>query len=443
MGCVLCELSPDLSSGLGTATDAALDRALGDIASTRSRLAAREAGVIAEIGRRKGNAADKLRDKSHMSPTDARRAVKTAAGLKELPATRDALESGEISPRNASLLAHSAKDRSGTDGAVPVDEAELVPKAAEQSPDQFAKTLRRWENEHRPDQAKKKLRCQRKARRVSMWEDADSGMYILHGEFDPITGARISGELAATTDRLWRDEHGNNPARPQSTVRQRRADALAQLICGTASPNQDSSAARVEGRRANATDDPAEPTSGGAQVSNATNDPQPLRSIGTQGPTRQQGPAGTRPATTLLVVADLDTVTGQLGNGRLANGTPLPADEIARLACEADIVPALFNTAGQPLWLGRSSRLATPAQRIAVIARDQGCIACGADPEWCQVHHIDWWTRGGPTDIDRLCLLCSQHHHLVHEGEAEIVTTDTGFQLQRKKPGGSRGVRAA
>ncbi len=141
-----------------------------------------------------------------------------------------------------------------------------------------------------------------------------------------------------------------------------------------------------------------------------------------------------RPAPSRLGGADLDTISGRLNNGRLANGTPIPTDEIVRLACEADIVPALFNTKGEPLWLGRSSRLATPAQRIAVIARDQGCIACGADPEWCQVHHIDWWTRGGPTDIDRLCLLCSQHHRLVHEGGAEVVTTDTGFGLQRPQP---------
>ncbi|MCP4963458.1 MAG: DUF222 domain-containing protein, partial [Actinomycetia bacterium] len=213
-------------------------------------------------------------------------------------------------------------------------------------------------------------------------------MCILRGEFDPIAGARISTQLAATTDRLWRDEHGKNPTRPESSVKQRRADALETLICGSA------------------------------------------ESPASAPPTQTHH----EPATTLLVIADLDTVAGQLDNGRLANATPVPAHEIARLACEADIVPALFNTKNQPLWLGRSTRLATPAQRIAVIARDQGCIACGAAPEWCQVHHIDWWTRGGPTDIDRLCLLCSTHHHLVHEEHAEITATDTGFQLHRRRP---------
>ncbi len=414
MGCSVCQWMGDLSSDLSSVTDARLDRALADIASGRSRLAAREATVLSEIGRRKGNAAEKLREQSRMSPTDARRAVKTAAGLKELPATRDALESGEISPRNAELLAGSAKDRSGTDGEIPVDELELLPKAAEQSPDQFAKTLRRWENDHRPDQAAKKLHRQRRARSVKTWEDHESGMYLLRGEFDPITGARISGKLAATTDRLWRDEHGTHPVRPRSSTDQRRADALEQLICGSSN----SSNAEISS------------TKDGGRASIATNDPEGWRSIG------DRAPSPTRPqaATTLLVIADYDTVSRQLKNGRLANGTPIPTGEIALLACEADLVPAFFDAEGQPLWLGRSSRLATPAQRTAVIARDQGCIACHAAPEWCQVHHIQWWLRDGPTDIDNLCLLCSQHHHLVHEGGAEIITTtDRGLDYRRRR----------
>lgn len=410
MGCVLCEASttPSARSGsqrgrwpcdVSSLSDTALEAGLAEIASARSRLAASEAAMVAEIGRRNGNAREKLREQSRMSATDARRGVETAAGLEELPATSDALQAGQVSAENARLLARSANGRRGTD--TPVDETDLLPKAREQAPDRFAKTLRSWETFNRPDAARDELKRQRRARKCSIWEDPESGMHILRGEFDPVAGSRISAALGAMTDRFWRDEHGKKPIRPESSVRQRRADAIEQLICG----DFPLSAAGGGGEHAVQSTTPRAPATGVTK----------------------------KPGTTLLVIADFDTVTGQLHNGRLANGTPLPTDEIARLACEADLVPAFFDAKGRPLWLGRSQRLATPAQRIAVTARDQGCIACGAAPEWCQVHHIDWWRKGGPTDIDSMCLLCSEHHHLVHEGDAEVVTTDTGFKVQQRR----------
>jgi hypothetical protein len=33
----------------------------------------------------------------------------------------------------------------------------------------------------------------------------------------------------------------------------------------------------------------------------------------------------------------------------------------------------------------------------------------------CEIHHIHWYERGGPTDISNLIPLCSRHHHLVHD----------------------------
>ena len=138
-----------------------------------------------------------------------------------------------------------------------------------------------------------------------------------------------------------------------------------------------------------------------------------------------------------MVIANLDALRQLLGGGSLPDGTPLSAEAVAKLACDAQILPAIFDSTGQPLWLGRSQRLATGAQRAAVTARDQGCIVCGTATEWCQVHHINWWSKGGTTDIDNLCLLCSKHHHLVHEHGLTIDTTPDGFKVQ------TGGIRAA
>jgi hypothetical protein len=69
----------------------------------------------------------------------------------------------------------------------------------------------------------------------------------------------------------------------------------------------------------------------------------------------------------------------------------------------------------QPLALGRSTRLATPAQRRALAVRDRGCIipGCGVPAEICQVHHLTDWADGGTTDLDTMTLLCWTHHRQV------------------------------
>jgi hypothetical protein len=36
------------------------------------------------------------------------------------------------------------------------------------------------------------------------------------------------------------------------------------------------------------------------------------------------------------------------------------------------------------------------------------------------------WTRGGPSDLANLVLLCYRHHWMVHEGKWQLVKTDDG-----------------
>ena len=53
--------------------------------------------------------------------------------------------------------------------------------------------------------------------------------------------------------------------------------------------------------------------------------------------------------TQLLVIANLDLLRKLIGGGTLPDGTPLPADTITKMACDAEIVPAVFDSDGQPL----------------------------------------------------------------------------------------------
>ena len=102
-----------------------------------------------------------------------------------------------------------------------------------------------------------------------------------------------------------------------------------------------------------------------------------------------------------------------------------------RLALEANLLPSIFDTKAQDMWLGRRQRTASEAQRVALIARDQGCIGCKANPLWCRAHHIVWWSKDGSTDLENLALVCDDCHHKIH---------DHGWQVH-KQPDGRYGLK--
>jgi hypothetical protein len=80
-------------------------------------------------------------------------------------------------------------------------------------------------------------------------------------------------------------------------------------------------------------------------------------------------------------------------------------------------LPAVLGGAGEVLALGRARRLFTPAQRKALQVRDRTCRAegCTVPAAWCEAHHQTPWSRGGRTDLADGILLCSFHHHRVHD----------------------------
>ncbi len=98
------------------------------------------------------------------------------------------------------------------------------------------------------------------------------------------------------------------------------------------------------------------------------------------------------------------------------------ARTIRRLACDADLIPVVLGGSGQVLDLGRAQRLFPPHLRRALVARDGGCAFpdCSIPASWCEAHHLRPWCRGGSTSIDNGVLLCSHHHHTVHQGTWDV-----------------------
>ena len=114
-----------------------------------------------------------------------------------------------------------------------------------------------------------------------------------------------------------------------------------------------------------------------------------------------------------------------------------------RLACNGRVARLVLGAGSVPLDYGRDARLARPEQRHALIVRDRGCVFPGCDrpPPWCEAHHLVFWDeQDGPTDIDNLALVCSHHHHLVHEGHWTLARTGAGWVAQ--SPAGKRLYRA-
>jgi hypothetical protein len=123
---------------------------------------------------------------------------------------------------------------------------------------------------------------------------------------------------------------------------------------------------------------------------------------------------------TVVVTMTLEQLTSALeahGICTLDTGGLLTAGEARRLACSAGIIPAVLGGRSELLDLGRTRRLHSPAQRLAMAQRDGGCTAVGCDrpPSRCHAHHAEPWSAGGVTSVDNGRLLCGHHHRRVHD----------------------------
>jgi hypothetical protein len=59
-----------------------------------------------------------------------------------------------------------------------------------------------------------------------------------------------------------------------------------------------------------------------------------------------------------------------------------------------------------------------------LLPRDRGCAFPGCTyTAFLHGHHIEHWLHGGETSLDNLVMLCTFHHHLVHEGGWTVTSS--------------------
>ena len=255
-------------------------------------------------------------------------------------------------------------------------EKELAELAPGMRADELSRLLARAEAHLDPDGLEPRHE-ERRAERALNLQERD-GMLHLTGVFDIETGAPIKAALDGVITQIFRGRSkGDDDVADQRSLRQMRADALAELCA---------------------------------------------HAIGC-------GEVPTGPVVTVVVRTTLEALESGVG-AAIIDGIDgaLPASALRRMAADLQVIPWVMGGDSEILDWGRAKRRFTPAQKLSLVERDGGCARCGAPPERTHVHHIRWWTRdAGPTDLSNGILLCTSCHHAVHDDGWEIRIEGTGM----------------
>ncbi|HEX7746717.1 MAG TPA: DUF222 domain-containing protein, partial [Micromonosporaceae bacterium] len=309
-----------------------------------------------------------LRNRLHLPPGAARLLVGDAQRLDAGPAAvRDAVAAGAVTVEQARVIAKTVETVHEEAGAVAADKAVglLLGWAGEFDPDSLRKLSQRILDHVAPQAAEQaqqraleaaEKRGQRD-RYLNLSPDME-GRVRLSGLLDVETGALVRTVLDPLARPCGQDD--------ERSPGQRRHDALTE-VC------------RLALRAGELPDTGGEPTQ-------------------------------------LVVTTAYDPLVGQLTAGTLDTGQELSAETVRRLACDAQILPAVLGRNGQVLDVARQRRPFTGAIRRALVLRDRGCAFPGCDrpPRWCAGHHIQHWSAGGKTSLDNGVLLCARHHRVIH-----------------------------
>jgi Domain of unknown function (DUF222) len=308
-----------------------------------------------------------LRHHARRSGHDAAHCAKTARRLQGLPVTTAAYRDGVLSGGQIQAIVANLKDR--TTSLFARHEAELVPELAVLSVGDTAVAMQDWARRADAvvgDQPEPAL----PERSLHLSRILD-GRRELSGSFDTEGGAVIATALRLAQTGDVEGELSRSPA-------QRRADALVD-VCR-------------------------------------------------QFLDHQQTRRGGRHRPHLNIITTLDDLERR-GHGRLVDGTSLDHTTLQRLVCDSGIHRVITDGRSSILDYGTTTRTVPTPLYNALVIRDRHCRypSCDRPPDWTEAHHVRWVTRGGPTALDNLVLLCTRHHHLLHSPgwDAKLLPDNT------------------
>lgn len=117
----------------------------------------------------------------------------------------------------------------------------------------------------------------------------------------------------------------------------------------------------------------------------------------------------------LVPLPDYTKILGQQGDETvlgLTDGTTMTGAEFLTTCAGAELEIALFHPQEGPVNLYRGQRLANDKQRALVSATQPICAVpdCRHAADMCEMHHIEAWKNGGPTNLHNLAAVCRYHN---------------------------------
>jgi hypothetical protein len=307
-----------------------------------------------------------------MSASSAADRLCVGTQLEALPKVADALRSGELGYQSTSLLCH-LREQLGEKRDL-FDEDEMLELARQHSVFNLRQLCRYARHIADPDGFFNDAEADFSRRRLHISLMSD-GMHAIDGVLDPAGGAALRTALDSLAKRLGPDDDRNHS--------QRMADSLVEMAHH----------AMDEGRL-------------------------PKRN-------------GVKPHVSLTTT--LEGLKNELGAppADLELSLPISTRTLERLACDCTISRVLLADS-MVIDVGKATRIVSAPMRRALRARDRGCRWPGCDRQvnWSTPHHIIAWSRGGPTKLSNLVLLCFHHHRLVHEGGWQVVKAGREFRFQ-------------
>ncbi len=249
--------------------------------------------------------------------------------------------------------------------------------------------------------------------------ETDDGTWVLHGCLDPVLGATLRTALDARNAPRPAGPEGRIDTRPR---RQRDADALATVLDEWAADGLMPQEHRdTEGGGAGTTGDTGRTGDTGIREDDRSSERTRLpgrdRDLSLPKAARRGPGLASRP--TLVVTASAETLTVAPGTPGVdparCRGLVLSAATAQVLACDARVVPVLLAPDGTPLDVGRARYTFPAAVRAAVLVRDDhACSRCHRRDLPLQVHHLQAFSRGGPTSERNGTAVCPPCHRVVH-----------------------------
>jgi hypothetical protein len=133
-------------------------------------------------------------------------------------------------------------------------------------------------------------------------------------------------------------------------------------------------------------------------------------------------------APTLVVSVRAEDLASGRGFAHLS-GTDEPISLAAarHVACSGAVQRVESDHTGRIVSLGTPERVFGHHLRRAITLRDGGCLipGCHVPAEWCEIHHVTEYSRGGPTHTDNGVLLC-WHHHRTLDSSGWMIRMNRG-----------------